>query len=405
MTLASHADDMHAPASNSTPGTKSDAQVNARADLVAFAEDWGRHPTSSQHLLRHLAANRRVLYVNSLGLRRPRLDAKDARRVVTKVLDVMGRGGRIDKTVNAGARSDNLDVVSPLAISWPSSRLAFQFNRFSLHRQINREMASRGVARPVLWISIPSALPVVGALGERAVVYYCCDDFGSLVGVDHEPVMAMERQIVERADLIFATSDVLAERMPASKTVLVPHGTDLELFATPLPRASDLPSGSKIAGFYGSLDARLDFDMLTSTASRMPDWQFVLIGPVSTDLSALEGHRNIHVLGPRPYSQLPAYVQHWQASMILYRRDEQVRAGNPLKLREYLAAGTPIATIDVPSLSAYANLLAIAATPDGFADAIGQAAQDTARNDQRRAAVAGDSWQARADMISSRDAP
>jgi glycosyltransferase involved in cell wall biosynthesis len=295
-----------------------------------------------------------------------------------------------------------MDVYDPLAISWPASRVAFALNRRLLKRQLDREMAARAMHRPILWTSLPSALPIVGAIGERAIVYYCCDDFGSLVGVDHQPVMAMERELVARADIVLAASEVLADRFPAAKTHLIAHGTDLDHFTQPAERATDLPSGDKVAGFYGSLDARLDYEMLLATARQLPDWSFVLIGPERTDLSSLRRQANIHILGARPYRDLPRYVQHWQVSMILYRYDAQVHAGNPLKLREYLAAGTPIVSISVPSLKPYAELLSITASPADFAAAVVAAGGDAARNNERRLSVAGDGWDARADEIARR---
>jgi glycosyltransferase involved in cell wall biosynthesis len=392
--------------------------MSATADIVAFAEDWGRHPTSSQHLLRHLAADRRILYINSIGLRRPRFDLHDAARATRKLLEAFKRRGTTSAPCAscagqaqhgievAAAPPDvtpaNMDVYSPLAISWPASKIAFALNRRLLKRQLDREMDARDMRRPILWTSLPSALPVVGTLHERALVYYCCDDFGSLVGVDHKPVMAMERELVERADLVLAASEVLADRLPSEKTFLIPHGTDLDHFARPVERAADLPHGRKVAGFYGSLDARLDYEMLLATAKRLSDWQFVLIGPERTDLSSLRRQPNINILGARAYRDLPRYVQHWQVSMILYNYDAQVHAGNPLKLREYLAAGTPIASISVPSLKPYAPLLSICERPDGFADAIIRAGADTNRNVERRLCVADDGWDARARDIARR---
>ncbi len=385
---------------------------DARADMITFAEDWGRHPTSSQHLMRFLARDRRVIYVNSIVLRRPRLNLGDAGRVTRKVIDAVGGGwhgaprnapgGNGDDAMGPiDAAPENITFCAPRAVSWPGSRLVHQANRHLLGRQLRQVMAERAIERPILWTSLPTALPVVGELGERAVVYYCCDDFGSLVGVDHEPVVALEKRLVERADIVFAASEVLAERFPAGKTVFVPHGTDLDHFAVPVPRATDLPSGKKIAGFYGSIDDRLDLEMLAAAADQLPDWQFVLIGPIKTDLGAINGRGNVHLMGPRLYQDLPRYVQHWQVSMILYRYDDQVRAGNPLKMREYLAAGTPIVTIAVPALKPYRHLLSIAETPCGYAGAIEVAASDHARNDLRRAAVAGDGWQARAELIAT----
>ena len=212
----------------------------------------------------------------------------------------------------------------------------------------------------------------------------------------------MERRLIEKADLILAASQMLADRFPAERTLLVPHGTDLDHFGQACAPAPDLPAGDKVAGFYGSIDARLDLDMLAATARHLHDWNFVLIGPVQTDLAPLAGLANVRVLGPRPYAELPRYVRHWRVSMILYRIEAQTLAGNPLKMREYLAAGTPIATTDVPSLAPYRSLLAIAETPGRFADAIVAAGQDHDRNQARRDAVSGESWQARAAEIDAR---
>ena len=79
-----------------------------------------------------------------------------------------------------------------------------------------------------------------------------------------------------------------------------------------------------------------------------------------------------------------------------------MRAGNPLKMREYLAAGTPIATIDVPALKQYRHLLSVCETPAGYSEAIERAALDTDRNQIRRHSVADASWQARADDIAAK---
>ena len=54
-------------------------------DLIVFGEDWGGHPSSTQHIVSHLAADRRVLWVNSLGLRRPRLSWRDLSRAGAKL--------------------------------------------------------------------------------------------------------------------------------------------------------------------------------------------------------------------------------------------------------------------------------------------------------------------------------
>ncbi|MFA0709400.1 glycosyltransferase family 1 protein, partial [Vibrio sp. 10N.222.48.A3] len=61
----------------------------------------------------------------------------------------------------------------------------------------------------------------------------------------------------------------------------------------------------------------------------------------------------VHYLGPRPHYTLPSYSQHWDVSLLPFVDNEQIRACSPLKLMEYLAAGTPIITTQFPALKPY----------------------------------------------------
>ena len=368
-------------------------------DLVVFAEDWGRHPASTEHLVRRLAQTRKVVWMNSVGLRRPRLSLRDFKRAASRVGQLIGGGGgaaaRAESVIPAG-----MDVVVPHAISAPDNTLAFNLNRHLLSRQVLQRMAQAGITKPLLWLTLPTALPVIGTLDEHAVIYYCADDFGSLAGVDHEGVLAMERKVAARADLIIVVSETLAKKFPRGKTIVVPHGVDFDLFATPAARARDLPQGRKIAGFYGSLPHWIDPALMAQTARELPDWLFVFVG--GGQLFA-EGAApaNTLFLGSRSHAELPGYVQHWDVSLLPYRNCEPLRAGNPLKLREYLAAGTPIATVDFPALAPYRDVVSLAADRGRFSDAILAASGDNARNAARQRAVMPETWEARAADISA----
>lgn len=364
--------------------------THAAHDLVVFGEDWGRHPSSTQHLVRRLAADRQVVWVNSIGLRRPRPNGPDLMRVASKLL-------QRPRTASRGVNPpEGMSIVPPMAVSWPGSSLAAAANRHVVGWQVRRVMAQRNMRRPILWTSLPSAMPLVGSLGERAVVYYCGDDFGSLAGVDHEPVVAMERALVDRADLIIAASERLAQRLPASRTLLLPHGADVDLFRRPVKRARDLPEKGPIAGFYGSISDWIDVRLLADTAARLVDWTFVMIGDIRTDVTALRALPNVKFVGSRTHDVLPSYAQHWTVSLLPFRDCPQIQACNPLKLREYLATGTAIASTPFPALAPYAGLIETGQTVDGFAAAIRRAAEDRRRNGLRRSAVAHDSWDARA---------
>ena len=154
------------------------------ADLIIFGEDWASHPSSTQHLIRHLPGDRRMMWVNSIGLRRPRIGLADLERAARKV-------GRAFSAPQAPTVTD-MRVIQPLIIPMARGRMTRALNRSLLARNVGRAARDAGLRHPVLWTSLPSAVDAVGCLGESAVVYYCGDDFGALAGVDHDTALALE---------------------------------------------------------------------------------------------------------------------------------------------------------------------------------------------------------------------
>jgi glycosyltransferase involved in cell wall biosynthesis len=365
-------------------------------DLVIIAEDWGRHPSSTQHLASELAGSRKVLYVNSLGLRRPRLTRADLGRAVRKFLDLLGTNRPEGQELPPG-----LTVLAPLALPFPGNELASRINRRLLGYRIRRALKQRGIARPVLWISMPTGIDAVGTMGERAVVYYCGDDFGALDGVDHVPVLRLEQRCIEAARLIFAVSPVLAAKLPPDRTMLLEHGVDLDRFTHPAVRAADLPSGP-VAGYYGNICERLDQALLADTARLLPNWSFVLIGDIRVPVDRLAAEPNIRFLGRRPHALLPGYAQHWTVSLLPFLDTAMVRASNPLKLREYLAAGRPVVTTPMPAALPFRDVIDIAEDAAGFAAALRAAALAPPDPERLRARVLHESWAARAVAAAAR---
>ena len=369
------------------------------ADLIVFGEDWGSHPSSTQHLIRHLPGQRRILWVNSVGLRRPRLDMADIGRAARK----LGRAVHAPRRTEAAASLPNQAgvvpqrIVQPLVLPMARGRLPRALNRASLSHSVGGAARAAGLRRPVLWTSLPSAADALGAVGEAAVVYYCGDDFGALAGVDHATALVLEAEIAARADLILAASQLLAARFPSGKTHLLPHGVDHALFAAATPRPADLPDSGPVAGFYGALAPWIDTDLIAATARLLPHWRFLLIGPEHTCLRSLRACPNVTLLGARPHASLAGYAQHWTAGIIPFRDTAQIRASNPLKLREYLAAGRPVVATPFPALAPYRAHVAVCTGASSFAAALEHARQDgpqAARH--RQESVAAESWTVRA---------
>lgn len=182
----------------------------------------------------------------------------------------------------------------------------------------------------------------------------------------------------------------------------------IHLFMTPQDRPPEVSYDRPTVGFYGSLAGWIDWDWILALARLLPEWELHLIGPVKAEsaekVAALRECPNIRLLGPRPHGVLPAYLQAWTAALLPFRDVAQIHACNPLKLREYLAAGTPAVATPFPAAQAYAPEVKIAATVVEAAAYLRglrsrtteQAAQEKAGRQRR---VQNESWAARAATI------
>lgn len=364
------------------------------APLIVFGEDWGRHPSATQHLAGRLAADRRVLWVNSVGLRRPR--AADAGRLLAKAVQLAGT--RQSGPAPGGAAPEA--VMTAPAVPLPGHPAARAANRWLWRRSVAARARTMGLDRPILWLSLPTGVDALPAIPHRAVVYYCGDEFGALDGVDHAPVLALERALAEVADLILVSHPRLAAKFDPSRTVLLPHGVDLARFRDAWPT----PCGARpVAGFVGRLDDRLDYGALAAAADALPGWTFVLAGPVAPaaqrDLAALAARPNVRLPGPVPAEAVPGLVKGWTVALLPYRDTPMTRACDPLKLREYLATGTPIAAFPLDGLRPHAAHLHLC-VPGALAGAIVAAADEApAAREARCASVAADDWSARSATV------
>jgi glycosyltransferase involved in cell wall biosynthesis len=368
--------------------------------IICFAHDWVGDPTSKTHIMRILSEKNRILWVNSIGMRRPAVSGRDARRLVAK-LRQLTRG-----LVRVNA---NLHVVSPLAVPLPGVPGIDRLNATLVAASVRYFARRAGLTRPILWTFLPNTVGLLGRLGESRVIYHCVDEYSAFAGVPRDALRRMEDELVRRADLVLASSETLAaERRPLNaRTHFVSHGVDVGHFAraadpavTPPPDAADLPR--PVIGFFGLIAEWIDLELIGEVARRRPDWTVALIGKANVDTSALRALPNVRLLGQKPYGMLPAYCRSFDVGIIPFRIDALTVRANPLKLREYLAAGLPVVSSDLPEVRKYAGVTRLAAGPEGFISAIevSLAERDETAARARMAAVAGESWEARVEQIS-----
>ena len=363
-------------------------------DMIVFGEDFGGLPSSTQHLVKHLPKMRKIIWVNSIGLRQPKLNRNDCLRTIAKLLGHTKQDFSYPSQV-----PDNLHIVNLRTIPAPKSHLSRQLAKSMMLNQLLPVLKKHDIQQPILWSSLPTAADLCGHLNESSVIYYCGDDFSALSGVDHQVVTEHENKMVQKANIILGASEAICAKFPRNKTLLLPHGVDLDLFSKPAPKAADFPNnGRPVAGFYGSLSSWIDYELINYVALNLPNWDFVFIGPINMPYYPLPRLTNIHYLGPKPHHQLPCYSQHWQASLLPFKSNKQIQACNPLKLREYLAAGAPIIATPFPALEIYGKYINVVENAHEMSEALKLATYEHKRSAD---IVASDSWRARSQFVRS----
>ncbi|NLS12920.1 glycosyltransferase family 1 protein [Vibrio sp. SM6] len=381
-----------------------------KRDLIVFGEDWGGLPSSTQHLIKRLAASRKVIWVNSIGLRQPKLNRHDVERLWRKLRAVTtanrntsmkGTSSHSISSMKSQTGINNITIVAPKTIPAPKSRLARKLAAASLSKQLKPVIERAQLHDPIMWTSLPTAVDLFDKLPTRSLVYYCGDDFSTLAGVDHDTVAMREQELVTRSNLILAASESLVAKFPPERTQLLTHGVDHDLFSRRAPPADSFSNNSTpIAGFYGSLSEWLDYPLLRQVIEALPHWHFIFIGAANTQAQALGSYANVSLLGPLPHHELPRYSQHWNVSLLPFVDNGQIRACNPLKLREYLAAGRPVVSTPFPALAHYRDYVTQVRNAHEMIAALEKVKNHSTNTAQQRA-VAQDTWDARADQLSN----
>jgi glycosyltransferase involved in cell wall biosynthesis len=369
-------------------------------DVIYFGNDWSaENRTSSHHVAAGLAARTRVLYIDSPGLRTPKANGRDLRKLWRTLLSVV----RHPQVVG-----DRL---------WQMSVPQIPFRRLPLVRRANialgkllvkRALKRLGFGRTVSWYAVPHPAYLANAFDETAVVYYCIDDYAALPGVDAHAVAEMDAHLTSRADQVFVASARMfrAKLRVKPSTVLAPHGVDVVLFRQASDRRLPIAPGARdlprpVIGFYGSIEAWIDLDLIADIAERRPRWTFLLIGRVAVDAGRLKALPNVVFAGAQPYRTLPDWARAFDVAIIPYRLTRQVVNSAPLKLREYLATGKPIVAVPAPEIERFAGLVWLARGPEQFLSAIEDAlSKDTDGDRARRMeATAVMTWEARLSEI------
>jgi glycosyltransferase involved in cell wall biosynthesis len=230
----------------------------------------------------------------------------------------------------------------------------------------------------VQWFYTPMPAPaMLGAFNEIGVVYDCMDELSQF---RHAPpdLIRRERLLMSNADIIFTGGYRLFTSKSAhhSNVHFFGCGVDVQHFSAARDPRTTVPADARfpspVAGYFGVIDERLDYDLIRALAETYPDLDVVMVGPTAkVNPDELPATFNIHWLGQRGYEELPRYVKGFDVCLMPFALNEATEYINPTKTLEYMAAGKPIVSTAVADVVRnFSPIVTVATTQEEFLTAV-----------------------------------
>jgi glycosyltransferase involved in cell wall biosynthesis len=214
-------------------------------------------------------------------------------------------------------------------------------------------------------------------IGHDAAVYHIDDEY--TFSPVEKPLDEREARLIRRVDEVIVHSPALLEKKGRlnPNTRMIPNGVDFAALVTSRSEPSDLAGIPRPrVGYVGVIKEQLDLPLLATLAERHPDWHFVLVGPNQARPAAmtrLNARPNVHLLGAKPVTDVPAYLQHMDVGIMPYVLDGYTKFIYPLKLHEYFASGLPVVATPVRSVLAFRGLVTLAEGEPAWSAALADA--------------------------------
>ena len=346
--------------------------------LIFSTADW-EHPfwTNKQHVAKTLAnLGHKVVYIESLGLRKIRVGVNDRNRIFRRVKGIFNSPRKVMK---------NLWVISPIVIPGIDNKLINVINMILMQITLFYSYRKLKFTCNILWTYNPATILYIKPSNFKCSLYHCVDDIGHQPDMPRKQISLLESKLANNVDILVTTNNKLKDKLKdfSKKIYVLPNVVDYEHFSQPTKSAikgakhliNDIPKPR--IGFVGAISKyKLDFELIEKCANQYTEFSFIFIGAIGegegqTDISELSKIKNIYFLGPKSYYDLPGLMSHFDIGIIPSRISPYTDAMFPMKFFEYLAAGLPVIATSIDSLSAF-NQEAFLCDPtvDDFSQAI-----------------------------------
>lgn len=387
------------PTQTNNKSNRKETGVLRGRNILCFSHDWTGDPLSKTHLMRVLSKDNKILWINAIANRMPTASSKDVKRIFTKLK-------RFTEPVKEV--EPNIFVLNPLAIPTYGSSLVRSFNQRFLMSQVKKAMRKLGFETPLNMVFNPAAGLLAGKLGESEIIYYCVDDYTEFTGVA-SGLKEIEEELFRKSDLVVVSAEKLYDdkKKYNENTEIIRHGTDWQHFRKSLDEATEIPAEIRdlpkpIIGFHGLLADWVDYELIKKLAEKYQNGSVVLVGKIAVDaeekVKILDDVENVHFLGRKPYEMLPNYCKGFDVALNPFVINDLTLAANPLKVREYLAAGLPTVSTDLPEVRILEHCL-VGENHEHFIEKVEKALTSSPKGEVISDSISHESWDAKIEEL------
>jgi glycosyltransferase involved in cell wall biosynthesis len=385
--------------------------MTKKADIICIGSRiWDGDIGAVIQLMSLLAASRKMLYVEYTFTLKDMLVGLLGKNPLIPARRIAGLEPRLRQLSTLQGHSVYVLTTLPvLPINWIQNQSIYKaglrINNMLVRHSIRRAMRRLKISDPVVINAFAPFYSVYnkGAFNEKALLYFCSDDIASSEWLDKHGQQA-EEMLLPQIDAVLTTSKSLFKSKieQAARAYLIENGADFYRFNQ---IANQIPDNgvNKVIGYIGTIDFRLDTDLLSYTIAHLPQYTFRFAGSIKDEARAavLQQYANVEILGPQPYTQIPKLISQMDVCLIPFVCNQFTANIYPLKINEYLAAGKPVVMTPFADLSEFEHLVSICADKSSFASAIQKeiATDGTGRREARIALAKNNSWESRAQKL------
>mgnify|MGYP002655162785 CR=1 FL=1 len=376
--------------------------------VIFCGQDWWYHNRahSDFQLMTRAAKHRKVLLVNSIGMRMPTpgKSPMPLRRLWRKL------NSMLRKASQPLPETPDYTVMTPILFPFYGSAKARAFNSWFIRFQVARQARKLGIVDPHIIVTVPTAWDVAKKMRRSSLVYNRSDKHSAFSEVDNSLIVGLERELMAHSDAVLYCSHALMEsekEFTAERGLFMDHGVDTQHFAKrpPTGALTSLGHPRPIIGFFGGLEHYVvDFDLLERIAKERPHYSLVLIGDATLSMERFSPYPNVHLLGFQKYETIPVFGADFDISIMPYRDNEWTRWINPIKLKEYLLLGHEVVAAFFGEAPYYTDYIHLAHNHDEFLAHLDAVLAGKKAPGDRHALLAKASWDDRTlDLIATLD--